>query len=217
MRKTMVALVVASMFVAGGCGSSGSSDSGDGDGRSARREGRATDKAKVRQTSQLYEAARRNNVEKIEELLAEGYDVDSPGREGRTALWIASYEGYVKTAEKLLDAGADPSVQDTDQQRTALMYAADKRYNNLLKKMLEKKPNVNAQDRRGMTAAHMAANKRDVEAVRMLKAAGADLSITDERGRSVDDLLLATTGKTLSDSPRTTVPPPPASTNPLVQ
>lgn len=215
MRTLMLALslFVASSFIAGGCGSSGD-DSGNGSGRSAR----ASGKAKVKQTGKLYEAARQNDVDEIEKLLAEGYDVDSPGRDGRTALWIASYEGYAKTATMLVEKGADPAATDDKQNRTPLMYAADRRMNDLLKKMLASKPNVNTQDRNGMTAAHMAANKRDVEAVRLLQAAGADLKLEDERGRTADDILAITVGRRLSESPKTTpvvVPPPPASTNPL--
>jgi ankyrin repeat protein len=188
MRKWMfgISVILAVAVVMPGCGSSGGDDS---------RDGRSAGDLKGKQSSALYEAARHNNIEKIEELLSEGYDVNSRGRGGRTALWIASYEGYLRAAMLLLDEGADPTIADDRNKRTPLMYAADKRYNELLKKMLATKPDVNAQDVRGMTAAHMAANKRDVEAVRWLKAAGADLSLQDERGRTVDDILQIMVGQ----------------------
>ncbi len=93
----VLGLVLAASFV-GGCGSSNDEP----------RSGKEGKRVKVKQTSGLYEAARRNNVEQIEELLGEGYDIDSKGKDGRTALWVACYEGYVRYGDDARRKGCRP-------------------------------------------------------------------------------------------------------------
>ncbi|MDR6592263.1 ankyrin repeat domain-containing protein [Saccharothrix longispora] len=55
----------------------------------------------------LHMAARRGSPEVVAELASRVDDVDAP-HEGRTALWLAVYEGHADNARALLAAGADP-------------------------------------------------------------------------------------------------------------
>ncbi|XP_032802503.1 cyclin-dependent kinase 4 inhibitor B-like [Petromyzon marinus] len=59
----------------------------------------------------LSNAAARGDVGAVRELLARGVPADSPGRFGRTALQVMLL-GNVSLARILLEAGADPGVQD---------------------------------------------------------------------------------------------------------
>ncbi|SEG63887.1 Ankyrin repeat-containing protein [Nonomuraea solani] len=55
----------------------------------------------------LHDAAGRGSLDEIVELAASVKDVDAEA-EGRTALWVAVYEGHHDVARALVEAGADP-------------------------------------------------------------------------------------------------------------
>lgn len=137
----------------------------------------------------IFDAVRHNSAAEVKSAIASGEPVDKRGRKGRTPLFIAVYQGQIAAADALLDAGADPGAVEGNG-KTPLMYAAGRGYFDLLKKMIAKKPNLNWQDKRGMTAAHAAAESGIVESVRLLRDAGADIkTIRDKKGRTVNDLL----------------------------
>jgi ankyrin repeat protein len=141
-------------------------------------------------TSAVYDAANVGDDAAIRTAVQSGVDVDAPGRAERTGLFIAVYNKNVRTAQTLLDLGADPAKQDKNG-KSALMYAASRGYNDLLRNMIAKKPNLNLQDRTGYTAAHHAATMGNKAGFDMLKAAGADLTLTDKRGLTAADLMAA--------------------------
>lgn len=60
----------------------------------------------------LHLAADRNQAEVIRVLLSNGVEVDTGNAQGTTALAWALGEGALDAARALLDAGADPSVED---------------------------------------------------------------------------------------------------------
>jgi outer membrane protein assembly factor BamB/ankyrin repeat protein len=70
---------------------------------------------------ELIEAARQGDAAKVEELLANGVDVNSRGRFGITALWQASSKERVEVAKILLEAGANVNVADSTWHATPLM------------------------------------------------------------------------------------------------
>jgi ankyrin repeat protein len=171
MRKNVlsIGLLVGTMLLAG-CGGKGGASGGSG--------------------SAIYDAAARGDDAAIREAVAAGTDVDAPGRADRTGLFIAVYNKNVRTAQTLLDLGADPVAADKNG-KTPLMYAASRGYNDLLKSMLAKRPNVNAQDKGGYTAAHHAGTMGNTEGLNLLKAAGADMTLRDKVGRTADELAYA--------------------------
>lgn len=62
-------------------------------------------------------AALERHVDVVELLLSQpGIDLDARARDGETALWFASDEGYVEILQRLVEAGADPTVADNDGQ-----------------------------------------------------------------------------------------------------
>ncbi len=137
---------------------------------------------------EIYRAAHAGDDAGIRAAVAAGTPVDQTGRAGRTGLFIAVYNKNVRTAETLLELGANPGVPDKNG-KTALMYAASRRYNDLLKQMIDKRPNLDQQDNGGYTAAHHAANMGNKVGYDMLKAAGADVTLMDAKGRTAADLI----------------------------
>ena len=71
---------------------------------------------------QMIRAAANNQLEKLQKLLQDGADIDAKDK-GDTALILAIQKGHNEVVEALLDAEADPDVQDSIS-RTALMHAA---------------------------------------------------------------------------------------------
>ncbi len=93
--------------------------------------------------SQLIEAARRGETEKVKALLDAEADVNAEGGEygGWTALKVAAGGGHTETVKVLLEAGADVDAKDNDGM-TALMWATEKDHTEiveLLKKAGAKK------------------------------------------------------------------------------
>ena len=138
--------------------------------------------------SELYDAARVGNNERVDQLLASGTNVDQRGTHQWTPLAVAIFQGHLDTAEKLLNAGANPAAQD-DKGITPLMWAASRGHTDLLAKMIARHPPLDTQDRRGFTAVYIAADQRRPDAYKVLADAGADVNIRDRKGRSAQDVL----------------------------
>ena len=74
--------------------------------------------------SELLEAAKNGQTERVRGLLDAGADVDTQNDDGFTALKWAVVRGHTGTVQALLDAGADVDIRDKRGQ-TPLMIAAE--------------------------------------------------------------------------------------------
>lgn len=63
-------------------------------------------------TTEFHLAARRGDRTKLRRMVADGQDVDAVGKLGETALHLASAEGEVEAAALLRELGADPTCRD---------------------------------------------------------------------------------------------------------
>lgn len=127
-------------------------------------------------------------------LLEAGADPNAKDAEGQTALMWASNA----TAKLLLAAGADVNAKDNDG-RTALIRAirqVEKKGPALAETLIKAGADVNSRDKFGLTPLMYAADRGDVEIVKLLLQAGADAKAEDKNGRSV--LQLVTGRKQLS-------------------
>ena len=82
------------------------------------------------QYTPLHTAAGLNKIEAVAALISHGADVNARDKNGETPLMLASYHGYAKVVEALLDAGADKELKATsgdDKGKTALDFA--RKYN----------------------------------------------------------------------------------------
>ena len=81
------------------------------------------------QTTPLHTAAACNEIEAVAALISHGADVNAREVYGETPLMKASYWGYAKVVEALLDAGADKELKATSgrfEGKTALDFARDR-------------------------------------------------------------------------------------------
>lgn len=115
-------------------------------------------------------------------------DYEADKYNGRTALLEAIANDQEDIVQLLLDAGAKVDVKSEDGM-TALHYAADDYIDGIANKtfdlVLAQRPNLNAKDDQGRTALHILAADGDLEGVKELVAAGADIRVLDEEGNSL--------------------------------
>ncbi|MBC7925297.1 MAG: ankyrin repeat domain-containing protein [Bryobacteraceae bacterium] len=74
----------------------------------------------------LFEAARRGDVDGVVKSLDAGVPVDAKWRYDQTALYIAAFRGHTAVVKVLLERGADPNARDTFYKMSAVQAAADK-------------------------------------------------------------------------------------------
>lgn len=86
----------------------------------------------------LRTAAREGDVGQIEQLLADGADVDAPNRYGATALFFAADRGHLDAVRRLADAGAALDIEDRFYQMTALSRAAGSGHREVVFFLLER-------------------------------------------------------------------------------
>ncbi|KAK3244242.1 hypothetical protein CYMTET_46138 [Cymbomonas tetramitiformis] len=164
----------------------------------------------------VHAAAMMGTVEMVRELVEKGAEVDAEDREGRTALTVALAFGQEAAARALLEAGA--GVNAGTGQRP-LHAAAKKGMEEMVRELVEKSTEVDAEDGEGRTALtvalafgqeaaaralleagagvntgrrplHVAAEKGMVEMVRELAGKGAEVDAEDAEGRTALQCLL---------------------------
>lgn len=128
-------------------------------------------------------AARDGKIETLKALLAAGFDINHPAREGSTALMLAVGFNQLKSVQALLDAGARVDIQAQDGQ-TALMRALLFSKDDIIKCLIDRKAGLNIKDGTGKTALMIAARKKKRDAARMLVEAGADVNAVDAQGET---------------------------------
>jgi ankyrin repeat protein len=123
----------------------------------------------------LVEAAEKGDVDRLQQLLERGVDINSAQENGWTALMAAAAHGQTAAIELLLTRGADPNRTDSVG-NTALHHAVCGNKDAILRALLDRGVDVNARTQTGYTALHLAVQDRRVRAVRRLIAAGANVN-----------------------------------------
>jgi ankyrin repeat protein len=103
----------------------------------------------------LLAASFNGHVEIMRRLIDAGADVNLPGAGGATPL-IAACGPYPEAVRLLLEAGADANVADTNEQFTALMYAATDGLSPIVDILLKNGADPSIKDVDGDTAADFA-------------------------------------------------------------
>ena len=92
--------------------------------------------------SYLMVAAREGEVDRVNELIAEGADVNNQDEQGETALMAAAKTGQTICLDQLLQSNAHPNITDNEG-NTALIHAITGRKIECVKELIAKGANVN--------------------------------------------------------------------------
>ena len=157
----------------------------------------------------LHLATEKGAAEIVQLLLKEKADPDIATSDGRTALHMAAEKGDREVLRLLLEAGADKDVTSSSiawrisrcervlfragadatavskvDGRTALHFAAQKGYVEIVRLLLEAGANADVADLFMKTSLHVAAERGHVEIVELLLQAGADQDIANSSGKT---------------------------------
>jgi len=106
---------------------------------------------------------------------------DSP--QNATPLHLASRNGHVKVACKLIERGADLTAQNNNG-RTPLHLASQMGHVDLARMLIERGADLTVQDSYGLTPLHLALHRGRVNVTRMLIERGADLTAQNKNGET---------------------------------
>jgi ankyrin repeat protein len=151
---------------------------------------------------EMLEVASKGNNAKVKELLDKGVDVNMRGNDRNTPIMEAAYAGHLDTVRLLLDHGADLSAKKNDgatpsglagrtkdivelfKNVSALVDAATKGNNEMLKELIDKGIPVNGLDQFGNSALQAACYGGKIDAVKLLLEKGANPNIKKADGET---------------------------------
>ena len=120
------------------------------------------------------DAARRQDLDGVRALLAEGADVRAAHGDGMTGLHWAAHHGDTRIVRLLVDAGADLEATTRLGDHTPLHVASRGGHTRVVTALLDAGANSNAVTAAGATPLHFAATTGDADAVVALLDHGAD-------------------------------------------
>lgn len=146
----------------------------------------------------LHHAINANHVPSIELLAKNGANIEKGTKAGYTALELAIADGKFFAAKALLEAGARVDTVSGPEQLTPLMVIAtmlqpQQRLNQISKgptplilaeELINRKVDVNARSKNGVTALMIAAGHNNAPMIGLLLRAGADPKIKAENGKT---------------------------------
>jgi beta-lactamase regulating signal transducer with metallopeptidase domain/ankyrin repeat protein len=138
-------------------------------------------------TALIHAAQRGREPAVVQELLANGAQVEHRRNGGETALILAGGSGNVSIVEELLNAGAQINDQD-DNGVTALMTAATNGHQGVVLLLLSTGADIHRGNRNGETALELAALGGHDRVVRLLLDSGADFRHRRATGETALDL-----------------------------
>ena len=140
-------------------------------------------------SEKLGDAAMYGKLAKVEQLIAEGADVNAITECGKTPLMLAAMYGHKSVMEALLNAKADPNLggeEEFEEGTTALMCIASSLFASnrpeIIKFLVNRGADVNAHNDNGETALIVACDNAD--SVKALIEAGADVNQADNEGNT---------------------------------
>ncbi|GFR89860.1 ankyrin-3 [Elysia marginata] len=125
----------------------------------------------------------------VQELVRSGAKINMKrGTHRTTALHMAAWQGFVDIADFLLSKGANVDAVDYDN-NTALILAVNGAGScDMLNLLLAHKAKHHYQNKQGMTALMKAVMVMDIDAVRILLYAGADVNQKNRHGKTARDI-----------------------------
>ncbi len=133
----------------------------------------------------LMNAVKKNDVDAVRKLIAQGVNVDELDSGGDAPLVMAAYNGYTEITRLLLEAGADVAAVDPGMKATALHAAAYAGRTEAAKLLIQHHIDIDKQGPyNGYTALHDAIWQNNVDVARALIEAGANLTLKNHNGQT---------------------------------
>ena len=133
---------------------------------------------------EIVQAASKDDVAHVKDLIATGVNVNATQGDGATALHWAAHRNNLESARLLLDAGADPNKANA-LQATPLWIASENGNAPLTELLLDSGADPNAALNMGETPLMRAARSGDLASVKLLMSGGAEVNVAEhERGQT---------------------------------
>lgn len=130
---------------------------------------------------QLIESAKKNNLEKVEELINRGADINFKDEFDFTPLfWAVFFEKNIDIVRLLIEKNADLNVQNKE--GTPLILAVKNGNTDTALLLIEKNANFNIQDNDGYDALYWAIHFNEKKVLRELIKSGANLNAQNNFG-----------------------------------
>lgn len=154
------------------------------------RKGASVDATNSQGITALWGASLNGHLGIVKALLKVGADVDKPRNTGVTPLLIASHGGHSSIVDALLEARADPNRGEILYGVTPLHWASvtfSKHSETIVKRLLDSGAGIDSRTKLGVTPLMFAASYENMGTIKILVKRGADVTLTDNNGRSAVD------------------------------
>lgn len=122
--------------------------------------------SRLRGSTPLYDASRKNNMDILYLLIHRGADVNAISH-GETALHKVVQFGNLKFAQALLKAGADPDIKDTIRGNTPLHYAVSRQDSNMIALLMKYGADMYIENNNGDTPARYILSRVSVPTIQL--------------------------------------------------
>ncbi|XP_063965688.1 ankyrin-2-like isoform X1 [Lytechinus pictus] len=140
--------------------------------------------------SQLYNAAKTGDLDRVSEILSSSPEKVNGKVNGKSALHKASIRGHLKVVRALVEAGADIEIT-TDDGHTPLHYAVEGDEPAVVNYLIEKGADIDRGSKRHRRAIHRAAYENFVDCARILIRRGCDVNVQDsEKDTPLHDAII---------------------------
>jgi ankyrin repeat protein len=132
----------------------------------------------------LLVAAKNGDVKNVKALLGTGASANATDSKGRTALWLAAFNGNLEVAQDLISARAEVDRVTGEHGETALNAAAGKGHVKIVEALLSAGADANKNDTKGRTALCWAAFNGNLEVAQALIRKSAEVDKVGEHGET---------------------------------
>ena len=131
------------------------------------------------------------------DISAEDFEIDEALlklTEVQSSSDLRSRSNITFTVRSLLDQGASANAKDSKVETTALMRASDKGHRDIVQLLCERGAEINAEDKEGKTALHVAVRTENIAVVKLLLKLGTNIEATERESGDTALMIAARKG-----------------------